>query len=305
MARHLAPMLAIIFAFTGMQAAEAPPALPDQIANGWVTALRANDLTAAHNLLTPADQERLEREWQRAVGLPDAYVDLQINVLLNMARQAKGAEQLAAMAQPFLAQINPQTLSNQVTELAGFLGLAANTQQPGITPSLDYAGLHTWLKDIAAFIPKAGLTDQTKLKAASEHLAAAVKATSIRDASDARGLKVAEFLKNISPALPEIKKALEIYDIKLDQLLDSFAFTVIDATPTSGTVIVSFTTLDKPRSFGLKLVTKGGTWSLTDGADNPIAALSQLVMMSLLMHGMGAVAPAQPAPAPIINDGAL
>jgi uncharacterized protein YidB (DUF937 family) len=221
-----------------------------------------------------------------------------------MARQANGAEQLAAMAQPLLAQINPQTLSNQVTELAGFLGLAAKTQQPGITPSLDYAGLHTWLKDIADFIPKAGLTDQTKLKAASEHLAAAVKATTINDASDARGLKVAEFLKNISPALPEIKKALEVYDIKLDQLLDSFGFTLIDATPTSGTVIVSFTTLDKPRSFPLKLVTKGGAWSLTDGADNPIAALSQLVMMSLLMHGMGAVPPVQPPPAPI-NDGAL
>jgi hypothetical protein len=304
MARHLAPMLAICCALTGIQAAEVPPTLPDQIATGWVTALRNNDLTAAYGLLRSADQERAEREWQRAVGLPDPFVDLQINVLLNMARQANGAEQIAAMAQPLLAQINPQTLSNQVTEVAGFLGLAAKNQPPNTTPSVDYAGLHTWLKDIAAFIPKAGLTDQAKVKAATEHLTAAIKATSIRDASDARGLKVAEFIKQISPALPELKKALEVYDIKLDQMLDSFGFTLIDATPTSCTIIVSFTTLDKPRSFGLKLVAKNDSWSLTDGADNPIAALSQLVMMSLLMHSMGTGAPAQPPPVPI-NDGAL
>jgi hypothetical protein len=300
-------IIAFMFALTLVQAedtAVTKPGLPDNIATGWITALRSNDLSAAYGLLTQVDQERAEREWKRFAGTPDAFVDVQLTVLLNLARQANGAQQLAALAQPLLAQVDPPTLSKQVTELSGFLALAAKSQTPGTTPSLDYAGLHKWLKDIADFIPKAGLTDQAKLKLASEHLTTALRATALRDAAEIRDLDLATLLKRCSPALSEIKAALEVYDIKIDQLLDSFGFSLIDATPTSATLIISFKTMGKARSFPLKLVTKSGSWSLADGADNPIAALSQLVMMSLLMQGMGAGAPAQPPSAPV-NDGAL
>jgi hypothetical protein len=304
MARSFVSLLAAGCIFTGIQAAEIPKVLPDQLATGWITALRTNDLKSAYALLTPLDQERAEREWKRAAGMADPLVDLQINTVLNFARQENGAQQLRAMALPILEQINPQMISSQVTEFAGFLGMAANAQKNNDSPTIDYAGLHTWLSDLAAFIPKAGFTDQAKLTIACQHLATALKATNLRDAAEARGLTVPQLIERFSSALPELKKALAVYEIQIDPLLESFGFTLIDATPTSGTVIISFTTLDKPRSFALKFVTKNGSWSLADGSDNPIAAMSQLVMMSLLMHGMGTETPAQPPPAPI-DDGAL
>ncbi len=300
MTRTFMSLLAASCLFTGIQAAENPKMLPDQLATEWITALRTNDLKSAYALLTPLDQERAEREWKRAADIAAPMVDLQLNMILNIARQDNGAQSLSAMALPLLEQINPQMLSHQVTEFAGFLGMAANAQPAGNSSALDYAGLHTWLKDLAAFIPKAGLTDQAKLNAACQHFAAALKATNLQTAADVRRLTVQQLIEQLSPALPELKKTFAVYDIQIDSLLESFGFTLIDATPTSGTLIVSFTTLGKPRSLALKLVSKNGSWSLTDGGDNPITALSQLVMMSFIMHDMGA--PAQPPPAPIDDN---
>jgi hypothetical protein len=274
------------------------------MAQHWVTALRTNDLAGAYLLLTPTDQARAEREWQLQATARDAYVDMQLNVVLTMANEPNGVELLTNLIKPQLAQVNPQILSNQVNEIAGFLGMAAATQQPGTTPSLDYAGLNTWLKDVAAFIPQADLTNPTKLSQAMGHLVNAIRATTLRDAAEARNLNLEQLLKRISPALADAKQALAVYDIQVNALLESFTFTLSELTPHSGTLTISFTALGKPRSFPVKLVIKNGSWQLTDGADNPIAALSQLVMMSLIMHSMGAGAPAQQPPAPI-NDGAL
>jgi len=70
-------------------------------------------------------------------------------------------------------------------------------------------------------------------------------------------------------------------------------------------LVFGFTSLGKPRTITLKLVQKDGAWQLPEGNDNPLTGLSQLVMMTLLMQGMGAGAPAQPPPAAPADDGAL
>lgn len=291
--------------------AAAPVKTPDVLGSDWVKALRRNDLAGGFGLLTAADQARLGTQWQRqVVGRPDGYADLQIDTVLRLAQNAAAAEQALAVAQPYLAQINPPALAKSISEVAGFLGMAADTQKPAApgaaaTGGLDYAGLRDWLKDLAAWVPTAGLADQAKAKVAIGHLVEAITASGVRSAAEIRAMPLPVLLSRLGPAMPALKQALAVYDVQLDRLLDSFAFTLADATPEQATLAIRFTALAKPRTVTLKLVQQDGAWQLATGNDNPLTALSQLVMMTLLMQGMGG-APAQP-PAALApeNDGAL
>ncbi len=275
---------------------------PDKMANNWVSALLKNNLSDIFQLFTPADQIRIEKEWQSITSQSDPIADLQFDAILQLAKQPNGAELLTAMAVPFLEKIDPKVMSKQLEEFAGFLAMAANTQQPGVTPALDYAGLHQWLKDVAAYLATSGFNDPQKLSQAAGHVVDAIRNSTLTNSAEIRKMSVMLLTQKLTPAIGDIKKALAVYDINIDALLDSFAFTLSDVTPNSATLSIKFTAFEKPRGFPLKLITKNGSWQLTDGADNPIAALSQLVMMSLIMNGMGTGTPAQP---PVIDDGAL
>lgn len=281
------------------------PASPEVVATGWALALRRNDPAGAFALLTPADQASLATMWRNQMRRPDAYADLQIDTLLRIAQHATAADQVLALSQPYLAQVDVAKLTRGIQEIAGFLAMAADTQQPGNPGALDYSGLRDWLRDLAAWVPTAGLTDQPKAKAAATHLVQALKASGLTSAAELRALPLADLLARLAPAMPALKQALAVYDVQVDALLGSFTATLDGASPEQATIVLGFTSLDKPRTVTLKLVQQDGAWRLASGNDNPLTGLSQLLMMSLLMQGMGTV-PAQP---PTIvqpeDDGAL
>jgi hypothetical protein len=294
----------------GLRAEDAPaqpaPRLPDALATDWTKRLRQNDLTGAFALLTPADQRDLTLHWQRQMKRPDAYADAQLDTLLRLAQNTAGADQLVALAQPYLSLVDVPTITKGITDIAGLLAMAADTQPS--SGGLDHAGLRDWLRDLAAWVPTAGLTDQAKAKAAAGHLIAAIKASGLTSAAQARTTALPDLLAQLAPALPALKQALAVYDVQADACLDSFTARLSEATAEQATVVLGFTSLGKPRSVTLKLVQKNGAWQLPSGNDNPLTGLSQLVMMTLLMQGMGVGAPAQPPPArPIVpeDDGAL
>lgn len=285
-----------------------PLATPDVLATGWATALKRNDLSGAFALFTPADQASIANLWRRQMVRPDAFVDLQIDTLLRMAQNAAAADQLMAMSQPYLAMIDVPRLTKGITDIAGLLNTAADSQQPGTAGGLDYVGLREWLKDLAAWVPKAGFDDQTKAKAAAGHLVRALKASGLNSAAELRALPLAELLARAAPALPALKDALLVYDVPVDALLESFTAKLGEVSPEQATIALAFTSLGKARTVKLKLVQKNGAWQLASGNDNPLTGLSQLVMMAVLMQGMGAdqaQPPAKPVPVPPEDDGAL
>ncbi len=281
---------------------------PDQLASGWAQALKRNQLSAGFDLFTPADQASLANLWRRQMARPDAYADVQLDTLLRLAQNAAAADQLLAMSQPYLAQIDLPKVTKGIGDIAGFLGTAADNQPAGATGGLDYAGLGDWLKDLAAWLPGAGLTDQVKAKAAAGHLVRAITASGLKSAAEVRAMPLSELITRLDPALPALKDALLVYDVQVDALLGSFSAKLADAGPEHATVTLGFTSLSKPRTVHLKLVQKNGEWQLAPGNDNPLTGLSQLVMMALLMQGMGGE-PAQPptkvTPVAPEDDGAL
>jgi hypothetical protein len=280
-----------------------PALLPDALGKAWVDALRKNDLSAAYQLVPPRDQARLENLYTQHVKKVDVMQDIPVNVLLNLARQENGAAQLAAFAQPHVLTFDAAAISAKIKDATNLVSMAANTQKPESGASLDYAAIKNWMDDLAAFIPQAGFNDPKKLQQAMQHIVAACNNSGFIDAQQIRSTAFPDLLTRVSTMLPDLKKALSVYDLNLDKLLDSFKFSLTDATPESATLTIAYTAFDKAHSFPLKLVQRDGNWNLGEGNDNPLTGLSQLAMMGLLMHSMGQPAPA-PTPAPI-NDGAL
>ncbi len=313
--RFVPTLLATLVLGSGLWSADTPtttPALPqaaatpDVLASGWAKALTANDLSAAFALFTPADQASLTNLWRRQMARPDAYADVQIDTVLRLAQNAAAADQVLAMSQPYLAQIEVTKLTKGINEIAAFLGSAADLQPAGASGGLDYAGLRDWLKDLAVWVPTAGLTDQAKAKVAAGNLVQAMKASGLKSAAELRALPLPDLLTRLAPALPALKEMLAVYDVPVDALLGSFTAKLADVSPEQATIALGFTSLGKPRTINLKLVTQNGAWQFASGNDNPITGLSQLVMMAVLMQGMGAAAqPAPAAPVVPVDDGAL
>lgn len=301
--------LALLAGLGSATAEEAPTIspgarLPDALATGWAKALRHNDLSAAYALFTEVDQSTLALQWQRQMARPDAYADVQVDTLLRLAQNSTAADQLLAMCQPYLAQLDIPRLTKGITDIAGFLGTAAEAQPPG-GAGLDYAGLQGWLKDLAAWVPTAGFTDQGKARLAAGHLVRALAASGVQSAADLRSLALPDLLARLGPALPAFKEALAVYDVRLDATLDTVTAKLGTLEAGQATVVLGFTSLGKPRTVTLRLVQRNGSWQLANGNDNPLTGLSQLVMMAMLMQGVGGEpAPAKPAPAPE-DDGAL
>jgi hypothetical protein len=313
--RSVFTLMATLVLGSGLWSADTPttpPAIqaamqtPEVLASGWAKALKDNDLTAAFALFTPADQASLTNLWRRQMARPDAYADVQIDTVLRLAHNAAATDQLLAMSQPYLAQIDVAKLTKGITEIAAFLGSAADLQPAGTSGGLDYAGLRDWLKDLAGWVPTAGLTDQAKAKLAAGHLVRALKVSGVKSAAELRALPLPDLLTRLAPALPALKELLAVYDVPVDVLLSSFTAKLADVSPEQATIALGFTSLGKPRTIKLKLVTQNGAWQFASGNDNPITGLSQLVMMAVLMQGMGAAAPPAPA-APVVpvDDGAL
>lgn len=281
---------------------------PDVLATGWAQALKRNDLSGAFALFTQADQASLANLWRRQMARPDAYADVQIDTLLRLARNTAAADQLLAMSQPYLAQIDVPKLTKGINDIAGFLGTVAENQPAGASGGLDHAGLRTWLQDLATWLPGAGLTDQVKAKAAAGHMVRAMVASGLTSAAELRAMPLSELLARLDPAMPALKDAMLVYDVQVDALLGSFTASLAEAGPEQATITLGFLSLGKPRTVTLKLVQKNGAWQLASGNDNPITGLSQLVMMALLMQSMGGETvppPAKPTPVVPEDDGAL
>ncbi len=279
------------------QAANLDPATPDGLVASWVKALRTNDLKGLFALLPKEQQAQAERQYGDNISHADANDDLQVNAFLALMQQPGAVDMLMSQAQPALAQIKPDELVAGLQQIAGYLGMAAQQPAPAGVPAMDVAGLQGFVGDLAAWIPKAGLDDQAKLRAALAHVVAAIKGTGFTTAAQMRSLALKDLLGKVGPALAEIKAALAVYDLKLDALLDSFAVTKVDGDGDARTLTLGWTAFGKPHSTAVKMVKKDQAWTVAEGKDSPLAPYGQLLMMGMLMGGgFGGGAPAPEAP---------
>ncbi len=294
----LLSLVLVAAAWAPLQAANLDPATPDGLVATWAKALRSNDLKGLFALLPREQQAMAERQYADNVTRADANDDLQVNAFLALMQQPSAVDMLMSQAQPALAQVKPDELVAGLQQIAGFLGAAAQQPaQPG-TAAMDVAGLQGFVNDVAAWIPKAGLNDKVKLRAALVHVVAAIKGTGFTTAAQMRALALRDLLGKVSPALTEVKAALAVYDLKLDAMLDSFAVTKVEGEGDARSLTLGWTAFGKPHSTVVKMVKKDLSWTVAEGKDSPLAPYGQLLMLGMMMgSGLGGGAAPEAPPA--------
>jgi hypothetical protein len=313
MFRTFLPMIAALslaVAAAGETPAVTPPAVasaqaaaPDAMLKRVVAALRANDLLGLYKAMPTSQRAELEQAWTAQASTPDPQGDAQLNLSLAMVNAPNAVDLLMSQLEPELAALDPKELVAGLQGIGGFLALAGSQpKDPGAGASVDYAALQGFLADLAAWIPGAGLNDKVKARQALEHVIAGAKALGLKNAAELRALKLEELFARLGPAVKELKLALATYALNADALLDSITVAKIEGEGDQRTLSIAFITFGHPHTVPVKMVKKDGAWAVAEGKDSPLAGLSQLMMLGMMMGGPGGDAP-RPQPAPVPGGG--
>ena len=319
MRRLLVPSLAAVLALSAplcaADAAPAPavtaqapaaidPATPESAVLLPARVLRDNDFKAFFLSLPAEEQDKARTEWTAAQqaaknaanGQPGAPNPQEgINAVLAKLLAPGAVEGLLAEAEPQLAQMNPQELSQGLAMTAGFLPMMLGNQQgpgakdPGNAKRI--AALQGLLTDASQWVLTAGLNDKAKLKEALTHLVAGAQALGVKDFSELQALPLEDFLARLSPLIKEVKAALQVYDMGVDDFLGSVTASAdapaADANPAQRTITVGLRAFGKPYSFPLAVERSGQHWILSPSNAAPFKGAA----------GAGEEAPVEIAPA--------
>lgn len=264
-----------------------------------IRALRTNDANAFLRRLPESDQQAAERAWkQLGSGDGNPWVNGMVNRVLRASTAADGAEQVSTFISPFLAMAQPQMLAQQIKELNGKPivggdrgrggGLARMIVQSGIAAvasgllatgfeTEQVRALEKWFDALANWLPSSGLNEPSKSRQAAEGLATALSKLGATNLEELGKLNLPQFLDRVALAMPELKRALAVYGLELDQALDSVQIASRDLTPEATTpgvnarlVTVTFNAFGGTHVLPLKLVETGGRWQVA--ADSPVTA---------------------------------
>ena len=304
MRRFCIPVLLAVIAYGGtspiLSAAQVEPAVvataaPEQAVLQPVKVLRGNDFKGFYALLPPEDKAKAEADWKKAqadakAGGREKDVS-EINALMAKLLAPDAVDTLMKENEPKLSAINPQETSQALQMAAGFLPMMFGQPQPGQTPEqaknkqMLGAMLQGILTDASGWVLTAGINDPVKLRAATERLVAGAKALGVKNVEELQALSFEDFLGRLGPLVKEAKAAAAVYDVQVDQFLDS-----VKALPKEGVagiaaderaLDVSFSAFGKPYVMPVVVVKKGPSWVISPRNAEQFGAMKQM------MPGMG------------------
>lgn len=279
-----------------LAAGDAPPPTTaplsaEDTAAGWIQALRVGDLAALYRQMPAAQRTRAEAQWKTQVASAGAQGEQQVDQVITLLNSPQAIDGVMIAIAPTLMQIDVAKVTNQIKEVAGFIG-AASPQPQASDQGIDLTAVKDWLLDVSTWLPKSGINDPVKARRFSEHVVNAFRATGIRDSHELKELGIGDLLARLGPALSELKSGLAVYDLQVDPLIASLTVTKGASTTESTKLMIGYTAFGKTHSAPLTLVNKDGAWQFGEGKDSPLAGVMQLVVMAMMMNAFG------PAPAP-------
>ena len=307
MSRKLIPsLLAVVaaIAFTGtgasLAAADAVPAAtaiavdvtqPESAVLLPAKVLRQNDFKSFFTTLPAEDQTKAVTQWKEAQEKAKAGIKPQdlskVNDLLAKLLAPDAVDTLMKQAEPGLANIKPAELATQLQQGAMILPMLFSQAQPGQTPEqtrnkqLLGQMLSGLLTDASAWVPTSGIDDPKKLRSALEHLVAGAKGLGVKTVEELQALPFDEFLGRISPLVKEAKLAAAVYDIQIDQFLDSVtAKPAAGAAPAAGDdkpLTVGFTAFAKPYTLPVMVTKKDGHWVISPKNGEAFGGVKQMM----------------------------
>lgn len=224
-----------------------------------IKALRNNDILAVFKL-APADQQaEAKANWQKARTEASPEDKAKITEFFNTMLAPNAVDELMAIAEPQLAQINSQELVGYVQMFGGMAAM-----QMAQDPKTAEAGkmLQQLVGDVAAWVPKAGFEDPAKLRTALTSVVAATKALGVKTSDELLALDLEQLLTRSGPAIKELKAALRAYDLQTDAVLDSFKLSNVQGSDDKRTATAQVTLFGHSYSVPVNLVLKDGVWQI-------------------------------------------
>lgn len=242
----------------GLQAETAPLLTPEAQIQVPIQALRNNDLAALFSQIPPAQQAEAAANWNKVGSMVKPEDKAQLDQFFSTLLAPNAVDMLMAMAEPQLKQVKPQELVGYAQMFGGMAAMQL-TQDPK-TADLG-KNLQQLVADVAAWIPKAGIEDPAKLRAALTSVVAATKALGVKNSTEFYALEFNELLKRGGNALKEVKSALKVYDLQADAFLESVKLVDVQGTGDKRTATATITAFGHPYKLPVTMVLKNGIWT--------------------------------------------
>ena len=269
-------LIACAAGVSSLHAAVPDPASPEFVVAAPVQALRSNDVLALFKSMPAEEQEKARQEWKEKSTTISPSERAEIDEKLALLLDPKAVDNLMAMVEPQLRQINPQEMAGMLQMFGGIAAMQL-AQQPAFAATGQ--SLQTLATDLATWLPTSGIEKPENMRKAITSVVDAAKALGVANADEMLALELDEFLTRGSAALKEAKRAFAPYGIDVDAFLDTVALVNVKGEGDKRTADLKFTAFSHDVVFPVPLTQKEGKWVIDD------QAMKQ--NLAPLMGGMG------------------
>lgn len=296
----LVAVLALAACHHQEEAAQSGGSTPEEAMQQSVALIKAGDFAGFwKHALPPADYANLRTDWahprpdQRPITDEDRA---QFTQTMQQLTAPNAENTLYTQVQPKLTQLEQQYKD----QLPVMIGIGQAIIGTGIAQSKKLTDEQKQQANavLAAMLPWAQKTpwfDQARAKQAVNVVVTTVRKLDLKNADELRTMDFDTAMKKYSLGFDGAKQLLSLYDLSIDETLNSVKLTPTDNSNGHASIKVDYTLLGKPLSFESKLVQQDGRWYSEDLLRNVREAHEELLHPAT---DSSTAAPAASAPAP-------
>lgn len=249
---------------------------PAQVSMELAHLAKINDLKGMMNLAMPAPAlKKMVDSWETKRREPITDSDRKEFADSIAKLTAPGAiDALMAMAEPQLAQAKPQ--------MAFYVPMGIGVLQQGISSNADMSDVQKkqaseMVSALQGWATKTDLTDPNRLRKALTEIAVGVKATNITTLDQLQALSFDQMLGKGGVLFGSMKRALNAYDLNMDEMFTSLKAEEISVTGDTALVKTSITFLGQPISSEAQMIRSDGRWYSKDSIEALEKATEQAI----------------------------
>jgi len=295
----LVAVLALAACHHQEEAAQAGGSTPVESMQQSVDLIKAGDFAGFwKHALPPADYANLRTDWTHPRPDQKPITDqdrAQFTQTIQQLTAPNAENTLYTQVQPKLTQLEQQYKD----QLPVMIGIGQAIIGTGIAQSKKLTDDQKQQANavLAAMLPWAQKTpwfDQARAKQAVGVVVTTARKLDLKNPDELRAMDFDTAMKKYSLGFDGAKQLLSLYDLSIDDTLNSVKLTPGDNSNGHATIKVEYTLLGKPLSFESKLVQQDGRWYSEDLLRNVREAHEELLHPAT----SSTAAPAASAPAP-------
>ena len=233
------------------------PQSPEFVIAAPVEALRKNDIVGLFKSMPAEEQAKARQEWKDKATTMSPTERAEFDEKIAMLLDPKAVDNLMAMVEPQLKQLNPAEMAGMLQMFGGMAAMQL-AQQPAFAKSGQ--SLQTLATDLAAWLPTSGIEKPEKMRQAITSVVNAAKALGVANSDELLKLDLDEFLNRGGAAVKEAKNAFKPYGIDVDAFLASIVLKNVTGAGDKRTGDLTFTAFSHDVVFPVPLIQKEGKW---------------------------------------------